>query len=114
MDLKTFLAWFSGYAENIKQKPTPEQWKRIKAEIEKLKDAPMSAPIYAAMPAAPTPPAKPPKPTTPAQWRAQYQAALLELGLDEESAKDFTENSSVDLARDPADAAKADTASMLN
>jgi hypothetical protein len=108
-DLTTFLAWFSGISENIKKQPTPAQWAKIRSKIADLETgAPQSAPVAPA--AAP----KPAKPRTPAAWRAQYIEALMGLGLDHDSAKDFADTATVDLSRDPAVAAKADSASMLN
>lgn len=116
MDLNTFMAWFSGYSENIKRTPTTEQWKRIKSEISKLEAAPPAPRAAAAVQAAPAEPAPPPpkpKPTTKAQWKAQYQEALIARGLDPESAKDFTDTATVDLGMDPATVAHMDTANLI-
>lgn len=116
MDLPTFLAWFTGYSENIKQKPTAQQWKRICDEIRKIE-----APIAVAAPAArqtaqqPAAPVKQVKaaPTTNAQWLAQYKEALMdEHGMDPESAKELAADAVVDLNRDPALSARADLADM--
>ncbi len=36
LPLTKFLAWFVGYAENVKEAPTPEQWTRIKEQVRGL------------------------------------------------------------------------------
>jgi len=108
-DLTTFLAWFSGITENIKKQPTPAQWAKIKAKIAELEaSGPQSSPVAQAAPP------KPQKPKTATAWKAQYIEALMALGVDDESAKDFADMATVDLNRNPAEAAKADSASMLN
>ena len=43
-ELRDFLSWFDGYAENIKAAPNKEQWKRIKERMEAVRKAQASAP----------------------------------------------------------------------
>jgi len=111
MDLQTFLAWFSGMEENIKKQPTPAQWARILHKVNELKTAPASpTPVSTSVPVAP----RKTKPTTASGWKAQYEAALVAMGFDEESAKEFLASVNVDLTRDPAEAAKADAGPMMS
>lgn len=112
-DVKEFLSWFSGFAENIEGAPTEKQWERVKAKIAELE-----VPVYAGAPFPPppvvTPPAPLAKPTNATQWRAQYQGALIELGADMESAKEFAASVPVDLNVSPKAQAEQDIGPMLN
>jgi hypothetical protein len=108
-DLNTFLAWFSGYAENIKKQPTPSQWSRIKAEIAKID--PITVHVGSVGSA---PPPMPARPNTPTAWKAAVQAALIEAGLDDESAKEMTADLPIELSREPAAVAKAMMTEMMN
>lgn len=125
-DAKTFFAWFQGYTEDIDGAPSERQWKRIKGQIDELakviQGAPVAAPaIGGTIPLShavePAPKPKP-KPTNISEWLLQYKEALVELGLDEESAVDFTEEYGEDnppnIALDPAAEAKANVGPMLN
>lgn len=113
-DVKEFLSWFSGFAENIEEAPSEKQWQRVKAKIEELR----AAPVYAGAPFPPppvvTPPAPLAKPTNATQWRAQYQGALIELGADMDSAKEFAASVAVDLNVSPRAQAESDIGPMLN
>lgn len=112
-NLRDFLNWFSGYAENVKKQPTPSQWARIKEKVRVLEQMADAGPEAAA----PAPVAKPTRMTKPSnarEWKAQYQGALIEMGVDSESAREFAATADVDLARDPVAAAKADAGPMLN
>lgn len=121
--LKSFLDWFEGFAENIKKQPTPAQWSRIKARISDLQkiqaelrarapEPPIS--IEDGMPAVTTPKPKKSmqKPTNARQWKAQYRAFLMENGVDEDSAKDFADVVQVDLEMDPEQVARQDLGPM--
>lgn len=112
-DLKSFLCWFEGFAENIKKQPTPEQWGRIKARISSISEGGEAA-VVAPPVAVQSGPAPMPKPTTEAQWLAQYQAALIDMGLDDESAADFAREAVVNMAADPAASARAAAGPFLN
>lgn len=116
-DLKSFLDWFEGFAENIKKQPTPDQWRRIKARVADLQKMPIrqsAAYTEEGMPAVTTP--KPEKrmdkPKSARQWKAQYKGYLIEHGMDEESAKDFTDMVTVDLDMDPEYIARQDLGPM--
>jgi hypothetical protein len=39
-ELQQFLAWFDGYSENIKQRPTAAQWAKVVEKIKSIKVAP--------------------------------------------------------------------------
>lgn len=111
-DLPTFLAWFSGFAENIKKQPTPDQWARIVAKIEQID--PGSAPqagLYA--PAAPNPPVET-KPTTPLQWKSVFIGELVEIGFDLDSAKEIAAKAVPDLALDAKMAARQAAGPIMN
>ena len=41
-ELQQFLAWFDGYSENIKQRPTAAQWAKVVEKIKSIKVAPMT------------------------------------------------------------------------
>jgi truncated hemoglobin YjbI len=106
-DLPTFLAWFSGFAENIKTKPTAEQWARIVEKIEGIDPAssipPMSLSQATAMVTAP----EPYKPTNATSWRALFTATLMEMGFDDDSAKEMAARAHPDLSIDAAAAARS-------
>jgi hypothetical protein len=36
MNINEFRYWLEGFSENIKDNPTPEQWKKIKAKLDEL------------------------------------------------------------------------------
>jgi hypothetical protein len=113
MDLNTFLAWFGGYSENIKQKPTAAQWKRIVDEIKNIQPlAPVI--VQAAAPATAAVPPPPARPSTPTAWKAAVQAALIENGCDDETASELIAEVTVDLTQDPAAVATAEMAKMMN
>jgi hypothetical protein len=57
-ELQQFLAWFDGYSENIKQRPTAAQWAKVVEKIKSIKVAP-------AAPAAPRLAATSPDPNKP-------------------------------------------------
>lgn len=40
MNLAEFKAWFAGYTENMGDRPTREQWARIKERMEEIDDRP--------------------------------------------------------------------------
>lgn len=110
-DLKDFLNWFAGYAENIEKAPTAKQWQRITAKVKALSESHASAEVRRhagdigmALPDAPVHRGDS-KPTTKTAWKAQYQAALIEGGCDDETAADFANDAKVDLSVAPKDAA---------
>jgi hypothetical protein len=35
-DIRDFLSWFEGFQENIKQRPTAEQWAKVVDRISKI------------------------------------------------------------------------------
>ena len=116
--LNDFLNWFAGYAENIDKAPTAKQWARIVAKVKDLQAAhasgeverierSVSAPAQTAAPAV-----RDAKPTTQSAWKAQFQAALIEGGCDDETARDFAGDVAVDMSKSPRDAA-AETLSSL-
>ena len=35
-DLRDFLSWFDGFCENIKQRPTADQWAKVVERIKKV------------------------------------------------------------------------------
>lgn len=111
-----FLSWFEGFAENIKAKPDAEQWQRVKdkvAELAQLATQPEA--VHAGYPFPPPPePPKPVKPSTPTQWKAMYQGRLIELGVDMDSAKEFTHDVAVNMDVMPDIQAEADVATLLN
>ena len=63
-DLRDFLNWFDGFAENIDKTPSSKQWAKIKDRVAALRD---EAPAITTMPASakPNPPAKRPDPVYP-------------------------------------------------
>lgn len=114
-DLATFLAWFSGYAENIKQRPTVAQWKRIREEIAKIDPGSIPAPSRAASSAAAAP-AEPPKrkPKTKSEWIKQYTDALERDGMDPDSAREMAQGIEVNLHADPVASARTDLGLVTN
>ena len=48
-DLRDFLAWFDGFCENIKARPSAEQWAKVVERIRKIQvpAAPVAAPRLA-------------------------------------------------------------------
>ena len=112
--LHDFLTWFDGWAENIDKAPTAKQWERTKAKVEQTRAIAPGAVSQVSPAAAPAPPPPPAKPTTPTAWKAQYQGALMELGLDPESAKEYAQGVAVAMDRSPAAVAKETLAEMLN
>lgn len=115
-EVKTFLAWFDGFADNLTKAPTKAQWDKVVARIEVLRQAAASAPAMIPMnPAAfPSVPAvepsdgNAPKHTT-EFWKESVRKVLRERGLrgaegEIEIAK-LMENITVDLNRSPEDAA---------
>lgn len=119
-DLPSFLAWFEGYAENINGRPTQKQWDRVVTKIKAIRapvmreEAPVTRSVAPAPSAAlaqdqaPDPFAKPPpsEPATEEEWIAQYIEALVDLGLDEDSAKDDAVSRDADMRRSPQDVAR--------
>lgn len=112
MDLPSFLSWFSGFAENIEKQPNAKQWSRIVAKVAELEAAPKVP--GAVVSSAAAAPALPSKPINESQWRAMYQAALLDGGFDNESAQEMARGVDVDMSRDPAAVAKSDAGPFLN
>lgn len=113
-NLRDFLNWFSGYAENVKKQPTPSQWARIKEKVRVLEQMADAEPEVVAAPVAASKPPRMAKPTNEREWKSQYIGALVELGFDTDSAKEFAATVDVDLGKEPAVAARADGAHMLS
>ena len=62
-DLRDFLNWFDGFAENIEKTPSPKQWAKIKERVAALRAVgPAAAPVTSQQPAKP---AKKPDPVYP-------------------------------------------------
>ena len=114
-DIQRFFAWFEGFVENIPGEPTREQWDKVVNRINALKDVDLAAAAMTPASAATPKPQQPMiKPTNATQWKAQYQGILSEkYGIDDEAARDFANEISVDLNRMPADAA-LETAKMFD
>ena len=70
-DLRDFLNWFDGFAENIDKRPSAKQWAKIKERVAALRDAPINASSAPAKPAA-----APPKPAAP-----RYPFLIDEMGF---------------------------------
>lgn len=60
-DLRDFLNWFDGFAENIDKTPSAKQWAKIKERVAALRDAPPASTAAAPKPAAAAPPPPAPK-----------------------------------------------------
>jgi len=118
--LDKFLAWFDGFSENIPDQPDAKQWARVCSRIKALEAAAESRPPVAATPVAPRAPVvvqPPPPPTfakTTPEWSARYQVKLIEIGLDDESARDMVNSTDVDLGIMPEDRAREDAGPMMN
>lgn len=117
-DLRDFLNWFNGWAENIKARPSPAQWKRLKERVAELEargsaDHPgHSVPPAAngnAVPSASKP--KPPATSAAKAWRARVASELEGLGIDSDEAVAMADDA-VDDGRSPADVARQ-LASMM-
>jgi truncated hemoglobin YjbI len=106
--LAHFLSWFEGFAENVENSPTASQWERIKAKIADITDdEPASAaPSQASKRRAPVPI----KIETRSQWIGAYKAAMMEQGIDYESASEILNGREIDIAMDPVAAAMQDKA----
>ena len=113
-DLPSFLAWFEGYAENINGRPTQKQWDRIVSKIKAIRapvmraEAPVMRSAAPAQEEVPDPFAKPPprEPANEEEWMTQYIEALVDCGLDEDSAKDDAVSRDADMRRSPQDVAR--------
>lgn len=118
-EIRSFLDWFDGFAENLNKQPTPKQWQRVVERINQLrqfapestKEIPEAARRAAEEAQKMTASAKRDvsKPRTEKEWLQRYQDALGDLGVDPESAKDFADQMKqmgVDIARDPKEMAQ--------
>jgi hypothetical protein len=111
VDIGYFLAWFDGYAENIKGRPTAAQWAKVKTKIAALKSPDplrlmVAGPSQEALEAKSgdnkeDPIAEQSPPRSEGEWLQQYKAALVDLGLDEESAADETNTRDAEMNRSP-------------
>jgi hypothetical protein len=103
-ELKSFLDWFEGFADNIEGAPTAAQWGKITTRIKRLADEvasmPEAPPIYAngamnghhAVTPVSAPPPKDPNaiPQDGKEWMQAISDLLQERdGLDDESAMDL-------------------------
>lgn len=116
-EVKTFLAWFDGFADNLTKAPTKAQWDKVVARIEVLRqaaanmpDSPLASMTFSATPPAENSDGNAPKKTT-EFWKESVRKVLRERGLrgaegEIEIAK-LMENITVDLNRSPEDAADA-------
>ena len=46
MLVNEFKAWFDGFTEQMTKPPTATQWKRIKARVKQIDDAPVTEYVY--------------------------------------------------------------------
>lgn len=106
--LAHFLSWFEGFSENVDIAPTAAQWERIKAKIADItEDDPGSAvPVQGSKRRVPVPI----KIETRPQWIGAYKAAMMEQGIDHESATEILNGREIDIAMDPVVAAMQDKA----
>ena len=120
-DIKSFLDWFEGFAENIETVPTAKQWGRVLDRINNLNSAKPASGVpeaarRAEAEAKALAPVKVVKPKTETEWCVAYRQALKDLGLDEESAAEFTEDArsaGINIASDPVAVAKSNVGQFL-
>lgn len=87
MNLRSFLDWFEGYAENIDKAPTPKQWNRIVDKVKALQAASGDAAPVAALTNGSAPVGGE---ATTARFKAEVLRILQDndiLNLDEEDAQ---------------------------
>ena len=101
-NLRDFLFWYEGFAENVAEQPTPTQWSRIKDRLGRLKEEVLAAPIMApSASAAPAPVVQTSTEHTAWSWKRDVKAALEEHGYDPESADEVLVTITVDLSQSP-------------
>jgi hypothetical protein len=44
-DIRDFLSWFDGFSENVKQRPTAQQWAKVVERIKKIEVPPAVATV---------------------------------------------------------------------
>lgn len=117
-ELRDFLNWFNGWAENIKARPSPAQWKRLKERVSELEargsgaDAQPRQPSAAngnAVPSIAKP--KPPATSEAKAWRARVASELEGLGIESDDAVAMADDA-IDDGRSPADVARQLKATM--
>lgn len=109
--LQSFLDWFGGWSENIDGAPNPKQWERLVDRIKAIQPEPSNMPIIRETVGKPF--SEPRKPTTNAAWMAQYLDAMLDQGIDPDTAKDYRNGRAVDLAVDPRAEADRDAKALM-
>lgn len=123
MELRDFLNWFEGFADNLGGKaPKPDQWAKIRERILALKaiadQAPTPAPAAVIVSRDPEVDANPGGTHTTEFWKGQVLKALTsdEIGLDDESAREIIRGDGfiVDLNLDPMTAARMAAGEMMN
>jgi hypothetical protein len=118
--LRDFLNWYEGFAENIDKAPNAKQWAKIKERIAALKEEADKAPA----PAQPGPgagivvsysgpaPVVAAKPTdskaAERKWRSAIASELMQMDptVDAKTAKEFADQETLELEKDPAVVAK--------
>ena len=101
-NLRDFLFWYEGFAENVDEQPTPTQWSRIKDRLGRLKEEVLAVPVSAtSASAAPAPAVQTSTEHTVWSWRRDVKAALEEHGYDPESADEVLVKITVDLSQSP-------------
>jgi len=112
-ELRDFLNWFNGWSENIKARPSPVQWRRLKERIADLEargtavDPAPRQPAAAANGNGSSAPAKA-RPTATSEvkaWRARVAFELEALGLDHDEAASVADDA-IDDGRPPAEVAR--------
>lgn len=114
-DLRSFLDWFEGFSENLEKPPNAKQWDRIRTRILALKSSPdVDAPVQQPKKAEPMQPVKR-KPANIDEWRYDFIQACVELGADDETAREFlAEYPEPDLSLDPSNEARKAIGPFLN
>jgi hypothetical protein len=107
-----FFAWFDGLCEGIDKVPNAKQWEKIKERVQVERERlskPVMRDVAGDEPPKPTRAKKPELVATDrASWMAIYTARLIELGCDEETAKEFARDVRYDKDIDPKEVAQQD------
>lgn len=105
-----FLLCFDGFRAAIDEAPSESQWGRLCAERAKVETSPDPRAPAAAILLAPSPiPVEQltVSPRAAASWKEAFKTALIQNGLDPETAAQLTDKEPVSLAIDPVQAAQA-------